>query len=158
MSAIEIKAADVRDLPAIMDIMGSAFDPAYGEAWNALQVEGVLSMPGARIWLATQRGSNAGFALCRTVLDETELLLIAVKQEAQRTGIGRALIEYATENLKNMGVESLLLEVREGNSAISLYKNVGFVQIGSRRRYYRGANGQFFDAATYQLKLSPFSD
>jgi [ribosomal protein S18]-alanine N-acetyltransferase len=156
MTAIEIRTADVQDIGAIMDIMRSAFDPAYGEAWNAMQVEGVLSMTGAHLWIATCAENPVGFALCRAVIDEAELLLIGVKREAQQAGVGRALIKVATENLSNTGVTSIHLEVRDGNPATSLYRNVGFVQIGIRPRYYRSPTGLFFDAATYELKLSHF--
>ena len=42
----------------------------------------------------------------------------------------------------------LHLEVRDGNPAVRLYKRAGFSQVGRRRNYYSGRDGQLFDALT----------
>ncbi|MEQ8952971.1 MAG: ribosomal-protein-alanine N-acetyltransferase, partial [Gammaproteobacteria bacterium] len=42
-----------------------------------------------------------------------------------------------------MDAETCFLEVRpSNNSAIALYKSMGFVQIGQRKNYYPGVNGR----------------
>ena len=45
------------------------------------------------------------------------------------------------------------LEVRDGNPAISMYRNAGFSAVGRRRNYYRSRDGQQFDAITFALNL-----
>jgi ribosomal-protein-alanine N-acetyltransferase len=46
------------------------------------------------------------------------------------------------------GAEQLHLEVREGNHAVSLYRRNGYREVGRRRNYYSGRDGQLFDALT----------
>ncbi len=151
---IEIRAASVEDIAAVMSIMRAAFDPEFGEAWNALQVEGMLALPGTAMCIATKDGKVAGFALTRLTLDEVELLLIAVDPHARRCGIAKQLISFTMEIAVKLSAASIYLEVRKGNPACALYKSVGFIQIGNRPGYYKGIRGDVYDAETYQLILS----
>ena len=62
---------------------------------------------------------------------------LAVAPEYRRKGIGRSLMQALTEVLHTQGMESLFLEVRASNeAAIALYNEFGFVQVGTRKKYY----------------------
>ncbi|MDT5209810.1 MAG: [ribosomal protein S18]-alanine N-acetyltransferase [Mycobacterium sp.] len=79
---------------------------------------------------------------------EYEIHTIGVDAAYQGQGIGRqlltALLEYA-----NGG--TIFLEVRTDNdAAISLYESVGFVRVGTRRRYYRASG-----ADAYTMRRDP---
>ncbi len=87
------------------------------------------------------------------MVDEAELLLIAVRMRYRRLGVARALLDQATQDAVSGGVTALHLEVREGNPAIGLYRDAGFIQIGTRRAYYRGRTGKVFDALTFKRLL-----
>ncbi|MBY8824084.1 ribosomal protein S18-alanine N-acetyltransferase [Sphingomonas colocasiae] len=139
----------------VMEIMRAAFDPAYGEAWTSGQCAGILASPGTWLMIAELDGRPAGFALTRVIVDEAELLLIAVHPEARRRGIGVRLIAGVAEAARRRGAASLFLEVRSNNPAIALYTGTGFSKVGERINYYRGANGDLFDAHTYSLPLCP---
>ena len=79
-----------------------------------------------------------GYVGSQTVLDETDMMNIAVLPEARRAGIGERLILSLIEMLKDRGSRSLTLEVRASNTpAISLYEKLGFLQVGRRPNYYR---------------------
>jgi ribosomal-protein-alanine N-acetyltransferase len=136
------------DLEAVMEVMEDGFDPAFGEAWTAPQCSGLLPMPG--VWLTLARDGNeiAGFALSRIIADEAELLLLTVKQARQRQGVGQQLLDSFMRTATKRGATRLHLEVRDGNRAINLYKSAGFMEIGRRRRYYSGKDGQVYDALT----------
>jgi [ribosomal protein S18]-alanine N-acetyltransferase len=153
MSVVSILKGTAADLPSIMPIMASAFDTQYGEAWTESQCLGVVSMPGSRLILARNE-SILGFALSRIVVDESELMLLAVNSDAQRCGVGRNLLDSVMADARAAKVSSIFLEVRSGNPAISLYSAAGFVEVGRRRGYYRGPLGVTFDALTYRLALS----
>jgi len=82
-----------------MAVMEAAFDPAFGEAWTRRQVSDALAMRGTHCLLAGPNGEEpeaaepaAGFALSRAVLDEEELLLLAVRPEWRGRGVGGALL------------------------------------------------------------------
>jgi len=151
--AIRIEPGGMADLPDVMVAMGDAFDPEYGEAWTEAQCAGILGMPGSWLLIARCGDDPAGFALLRTIADETELLLIAVRNRYRRQGIARALIDQAIAVSTEDGAETLHLEVRDGNPAVELYRGVGFVQVGMRRDYYRGRSGKVFDALTFKKRL-----
>lgn len=143
-----LREGDEGDIGALMDIMDCAFDPAFGEAWSAGQCLGILSLPD--VWLTfAEYGEHAiGFALSRLLVDEAELLLLAVEPDARHHGIGRALIERAFEIALGKGAQRLLLEVRDDNRALDLYRDMGFAEIGRRRDYYQGGDGTTRDALT----------
>lgn len=144
----------VHDLPDVMTVMGDAFLPAYGEAWTAAQCSGILGMPGTMLLVAWAREEPAGFALTRVILDEAELLLLAVRPCFARSGVGRGLLLSAMDEARDLGVKIMNLEVRADNPAIGLYDSAGFVQVGIRCGYYRGNDGRVRDALTYRSVLS----
>lgn len=142
-------------IPDVMRVMTEAFDPAYGEAWTASQCAGLLDMPGSWLVLAHRDGEPAGFALSRAVLDEAELLLIAVRPAWRRRGLGAALLSAVVDEARGRGLALVHLEARDGNAAAALYEAHGFRQVGRRRDYYRGGDGTTRDALTMQLALRP---
>jgi len=140
-------SGDATDLPAVIAVMEDAFDPRFGEAWTLAQCAGLLPMPGVWLTLAQDaEGGLVGFSLSRIVLDEAELLLLAVSRAAQGIGIGGTLMRHFEADAAARGAKRLHLEVREGNSALNLYNSSGFTLVGRRPRYYSGADGQLYDA------------
>lgn len=148
-----IEPGGMADLADVMVAMGDAFDPQFGEAWTEAQCAGVLGMPGSWLLIARSEDEPAGFALLRKMADEAELLLIAVRERFRRQGIGQALLDRAIEDAIANGIKTLHLEVRDGNPALMLYLQSGFVQVGSRKGYYRGRTGKQFDALTFKRHL-----
>ncbi|WP_086609028.1 GNAT family N-acetyltransferase [Erythrobacter donghaensis] len=142
-----------------MAVMEAAFDPAFGEAWNRRQVADALAMPSTHALVVDAEGlvipdgparaAPAGFVLTRHVLDEEELLLIAVTPGARLRGVGTALIAHLFDAARTRGITRIFLEMRRGNPAIQLYRKFGFEPIGERRNYYRMANGERIDAITF---------
>ncbi|MFN7159790.1 MAG: GNAT family N-acetyltransferase [Erythrobacter cryptus] len=151
-------------LDRIMAVMEAAFDPAYGEAWTRRQVAEALVLPSTHALVVDAEGAPidagpgpapapAGFVLSRHVLDEEELLLIAVVPGARRRGVGTALIGHLLAAARTRAVSRIFLEMRRGNPAIHLYHKLGFEPIGERRNYYRMANGTRIDAITFARSL-----
>ncbi len=143
-----LREGDEGDIDALMQVMTNAFDPLFGEAWNTGQCLGILSLPDVWLSFAEQDDRTVGFALSRLLMDEAELLLLAVEPHARGAGVGRALIERTAEIAAGKGAHRLLLEVRDGNQAFDLYSEAGFGEIGRRRDYYRGLDGTTRDALT----------
>lgn len=144
-----LAAGGPNDLDDVMRVMTGAFSPAFGEGWSKSQCAGILPLGGVRLIVArTANGDPAGFYLERRVLDEAELLLLAVDPQYQRLGLGTQLLESFIANHDDSGVAQLHLEVRDGNSAVAMYESFGFRPVGRRKDYYRGAEGVFNDAVT----------
>ena len=145
---IDIGGGGPADLKAVMRVMEDSFDPVYGEGWTAPQCAGLLPMSGVWLNLARQGEEVVGFALSRVVAGEAELLLLAVARDRQREGIGELLLNRFMNDARDRGARQLHLEVRDGNPAVRLYKGAGFSEVGRRRNYYSGRDGQLFDALT----------
>lgn len=146
---ISIDAGSLLDIDAVMAVMDDSFDAAFGEAWTAPQCAGLIPMTGVWLTLARRGPTVIGFSLSRIVLREAELLLLAVRRGAQRSGAGRALLQAFLRNAAVRGADQVHLEVRDGNAAVNLYADAGFSQVGRRPAYYRGIDGQVYDALTF---------
>jgi len=150
----------VDDIDRIMAVMERAFDPEFGEAWTRRQVEDALLLGNCYYELIDAHGhppevdvAAAGFSLSRHSLDEEELLLFAVDPAHRRKGLGLTMLFALSRAAKARGARRLLLEMRRGNPAESLYRAFGFKPIGERPNYYRMAGGMRIDAITFACPI-----
>lgn len=82
-----------------------------------------------------------GFCILQPVLDEANLLLMAIDPQQQGKGLGYQLLSESIDALKNQPIQ-IFLEVRESNvAAIRLYEKSGFHQIDLRKNYYPNLDG-----------------
>ena len=151
VSQFRLRAGGVDDLDAVMAVMSVAFEPCFGEGWTRSQCAGILPMAGVQLTLAEEAGTIVGFSLMRAVLDEAELLLVAVAPDARGRGVGKRLVAGFIDEARHRGARRLHLEVRDGNDAVLLYRGAGFETAGRRRDYYRGSDGLRYDAITLML-------
>ena len=110
----------------------------FYDPWSENSVASELENP-LSLWLiAEEDGAVCGYVGSQTVLDETDMMNIAVHPDCRRKGIAADLITELVSRLKARGSRVLRLEVRESNfSAIALYEALGFTQLGLRKNYYR---------------------
>ncbi|WP_066646650.1 MULTISPECIES: ribosomal protein S18-alanine N-acetyltransferase [Sphingomonas] len=153
LNLIELRNGTAADLAVVDGIMRRAFDPRYGEAWTRAQCLGIMAMPGVWLTLANIDGTTVGFAITRATSDEAELLLLATDPRMRRNGVGGALLRSVLNEVRYRAIKQLFLEVRADNEAIGLYRSLGFTKVGERRGYYRGQNGQLFDAYTFRCQI-----
>jgi len=97
-----------------------------------------LVRPWAKLRAARdESGALLGYALFWHVVDEVQLLNVAVAIPARRQGIGRALVADLVAYARAHQAARILLEVRAGNvGAIALYEQLGFTRFNVRERYY----------------------
>lgn len=145
--------SDTQAQSAAMKVMGNAFDPAFGEAWTASQLAGIMALQGTWLTIAKLDAATLGFCLTRSIFDEAELLLLAVDRGWRGRGIGSALIRDCLIAARGRGIKFIHLEVRSTNNAVHLYNKLGFVHVNTRPNYYRGVDGQLYDALSLRLDL-----
>ena len=88
-----------------------------------------------------QANQVVGFCILQPVLDEANLLLMAIHPSQQGKGLGYELLDYSIQLLKNNPIQ-IFLEVRESNiPAIRLYEKTDFHQIDLRKNYYPNIDG-----------------
>lgn len=157
---VDTMADPMDDIDKIMDVMGAAFDPQWGEAWNRRQITDSLTVPHNLYRLIGGHGSlplstelAAGFSLIRATPGEEELLLLGIRPEMRRRGLGKKLLQKFTTDARNRGAEKIFLEMRANNPAENLYRSLGFNPIGRRVNYYTSVDGSKIDAITFALVL-----
>jgi tRNA threonylcarbamoyladenosine biosynthesis protein TsaB len=102
---------------------------------------------GYRGWVVRRLGAMLGFALVMDTPDMAHLLVIGVRPDGQRRGVGTELLRYCLAHCRQAGLPALTLEVRPSNtSAIGFYQKHGFQQVGLRRGYYPADHGVREDA------------
>ena len=99
----------------------------------------------ARYLVAEKKGHVVGYAGAWIILDESHITNIAVSAEEQGRGIGRKLTGQLLQVLSNLGAGYATLEVRVSNlRAQNLYRSLGFIPVGRRKRYYEDNNEDAF--------------
>ena len=106
--------------------------------WSENSVRAELTNP-LSLWLvAVDHGQVVGYVGSQSVMDEADMMNVAVSDAYRRQGIARKLVEALITALDKRGVHSLTLEVRASNEpAKQLYRQIGFEQVGRRPNYYR---------------------
>ena len=109
----------------------------FSDPWSEKSIASELENP-LSLWLvAEENGRVWGYVGSQTVLDESDMMNVAVDPGFRRQGIARALIETLIAELSKMGSRCLRLEVRVSNeNARALYERMGFQQLGLRKNYY----------------------
>ena len=117
----------------------------FSDPWSVSAFEYELKNP-LSLWLvAVEDEEVLGYVGTQTVMDESDMMNIAVLPRCRRQGIAEKLITVLADALVERGSKSLALEVRVSNApAIALYEKLGFVQVGRRPNYYRNPKEDAF--------------
>jgi len=160
-STISIKTVGPFDLGRLARLHQSCFD----DPWSRADLAHLLALPGgfgliARLFERNLAGLDGmrgiGFALCRVVRDEGELLSIGVGPAYRRRAIGAALLRESMDRCRRAGARAMFLEVATDNrSAQALYQSFGFAEVGTREGYYTRPDGTRVSAFTMRSDLLP---
>ncbi len=125
------------DLEAVIRIEQKSFpDP-----WSFQSFQESLGQSQA-IWMVIEKADGKekwpiGYAGVYTVLDEGEIVNVAMEPEERGKGYGKILVEKLMEEGAKRGVSDFYLEVRMGNEAGKrLYRSLGFEPCGVRKDFY----------------------
>lgn len=130
--------------------LASLHAQAFAASWSEVEFADLLDQPGV---FAVEEAD--GFILIRVVLDEAEILTLAVRPSARRAGLGGRLVGQGAIAAAQAGAVRLFLEVAEDNvAARALYERAGFGQIGRRKAYYAASDGGRTDALVLALDLA----
>ncbi len=127
----QLSFANDGDINAIARMEKNYFSDSWSENSVKTQIENkkVLTLKFAE--------EIIGYCIFMTAADEGEILRIAINKKIRKAGLGKKLLTAAIDEMKKVGAKEIFLEVRASNeSAIALYKSVGFTEIGIRKGYY----------------------
>ena len=109
------------------------------QPWSRQQFQESLTSYQCTVY--EQANQVVGFCILQPVVDEANLLLMAIHPSQQGKGLGYELLDYSIQLLKNNPIQ-IFLEVRESNlAAIRLYEKTDFHQIDLRKNYYPNLDG-----------------
>ena len=133
-----IRRMTIADLDAVAAIEAATFPTPWSKDSFRMELERNVA---ARYLVAEKAGEVIGYGGAWIILDESHITNIAIAESQRGHGYGRLLTEALMQYLANLGAAYATLEVRKSNiRAQNLYKSVGFIQLGVRKRYYEDNN------------------
>jgi ribosomal-protein-alanine N-acetyltransferase len=133
-SKITIRAMTDADLEEVLAIENESFSHPWNRDHFLDELKSVHAFPLVAI---DPEESIIGYICPRHLLDEGHILNIAVRQNFRGQRLGQLLVERVLNDCRVAGVSTVSLEVRQSNkTAIALYRQLGFVETGRRRKYY----------------------
>lgn len=129
--------SDYHDLARI-----HALSFSHPRPWSAEEIAQMMAVEGTFLCARVE-----GFVIGRVILDEVELLTIAVDPDYRQRGIGAGLMTAFLTEATARGARHAFLEVAADNLAAQrLYAASAWQNAGRRRGYYRAKDGQPIDA------------
>lgn len=168
MADLRLRPIGPFDLQILAALHAASFTAPWDQPWRTDSFAEILAMPGASGLLLAEGDEPLGFIVTRRVLDEMEIILLAIHPGRRQAGLGhrlaKAAIDQAADGAAAIGqampgdtssaVRSVFLEYAAPNRAAErLYRGLGFVQVGRRRGYYQGAGAERIDAVTMRLDI-----
>ena len=136
--ALEFRPMQAADLPDVLEIERKS----YPYPWTQTIFSDCLHA-GYSCWVAGRGGVIEGYGVLTVAAGESHLLNLCVRPESRGQGIGGKILSHLVSIARRHDADVIFLEVRPSNeSAIKLYKNEGFNELGRRRDYYPTESGR----------------
>ncbi len=133
MTAVKVRPLRPSDLDAVERIERSA----YPTPWSRSMFAGELAKPSSVCLGAFQGSDMLGYLIVARYVDAWHVMNVAVDEPFRSRGIARGMLERLFESTVGDVDRGYTLEVRVSNeTAIALYRGLGFVETGVRRGYY----------------------
>ena len=134
------------DLDSIKDNINTDFD----EFWSYDNILNEIKNEDSEFLVCLYDDEIIGFGGIRIILDVAELMFIVIRKDFRNQGIAKLLLKNFIQIARDKKTSCIQLEVNEKNEyAIKLYRDIGFKEVGLRKKYYMNK----FDAILFTLEL-----
>ena len=119
-------------------------EKTFNSLWTRSQWEREIMDP-KRICLGAFESTQlVGLCSGWFISDELHIMILVVDPQHLKKGLGTLILSSIIDRVKLLGINKILLEVKEENEpAQSLYKKMGFKITGHRRKLYRDGSSAF---------------
>ena len=125
-----------------VDLVVSNETIAYKYPWTKQNFIDCLQS-GYQCWVLADKQKIIAHGVISIAIWDCHLLTLCVHPQFQRLGFGRRMLILLLDRAAKLNSSECFLEVRISNeTAISLYKSIGFDAVGSRKGYYPAAQGR----------------
>jgi [ribosomal protein S18]-alanine N-acetyltransferase len=134
-----IRLATIADAVTIALMSRELIETGLGWSWTPSRVARNVRDRETLTIVACENNQIVGFGITQFGDEHAHLSLLAVRQDYQRRGIGRAMMKWIEASASVAGISTLNLEVRAANQAARrFYRALGFQEIALMPFYYRG--------------------
>lgn len=117
--------------------MATLEEQIFSDAWSECALADSFRQEHSLIYVVEVKGHIEGYCILYYVLEEAEIVRIAVSEDMRRQGVGDSLLSTMWEWCHQQGITRITLEVRENNhTAIRLYQKHEFASCAIRKAYY----------------------
>ena len=129
-----IRSMKETDLQRVFEIEQVCFS----DPWTLQGFKDSLSESSAHLMIIEDdQGDIAGYACLYLVMDEGEIVNVAIDPVYRQKGYGAKLVSSLIKFGLDRGAERFFLEVRKSNEAgLALYRSLGFTECGIRKGFY----------------------
>ena len=159
---IIVRSATTEDAPAIMELVSGVFKTSsylvtepdefsvtleQEQSW----IESFMTSPNSVLLVAQYNGQLVGILDFRggqrRKISHTGLIGTSVRSEFRSMGVGSTLLSVLVEWAKlHSKIERIELSVFADNApAIAVYKKLGFVEEGRKKKAFKLSDGRYFD-------------
>ena len=124
----------------------------FSDPWSKNMITLSFSSSVSLFFAAEDDDGLIGFIMAYKVLDEIEIINIAVNEKYRKNGVGSSLLNEILKVASNEKIKNIYLEVRKSNvTAIKFYEKYGFSVYSVRKMYY---NKPIEDALMMRMHLT----
>ncbi len=129
----------------------------FARGWDLIDLQAMIADRAVRadgLFVGKVR-RLVGILISRSVLDEAEILTLALAPSMRGRGWSGMLLRAHLDALAMAGTRTIFLEVEEDNApALALYRRYGFQPMGRREAYYPRPGGKPAAALTMRRSLA----
>lgn len=141
MPEVNLRQGDLNDIEAVYGLNKEVFSEPWSRASLYSAIESNYD-----VLLCESEGTLVGYLLSLNILDERQIMQIAVAHDFRRQGLASQMTNYCIEASPKPC--TITLEVRLSNHpARQCYIGLGFEEVGYRKNYYAPDVSGFRDDA-----------
>lgn len=130
---IEIVPMNRSHIDGMVVVEEQCFNSGYARKTFEKEIENKIAI----YFVAVQQENVLGYVGLWNICGGADIIDVAVHRDYRRQGIAKKLLLAMLDECEKQGIFEVNLEVRESNfAARELYKKLGFLENGLRKKYY----------------------